>query len=84
MTDAGRAFLRPLHLERTFRLFKQTLGWTWPRTRTPSAAARWTRLVMATHTQLHLARPLVADLRHLPFPCQSRSFYRPLPIGRMG
>jgi hypothetical protein len=59
-----QAFLRRFDLEHTFRLFKQTLGWTRPKIRTPEAADRWTWLVIAAHTQLHLARPLTADLRH--------------------
>jgi hypothetical protein len=29
-------------IEHTFRLFKQTLGWTCPTVRTPQAADRWT------------------------------------------
>jgi len=65
-TDVDRwwqAFLRRFDLEHTFRMFKQTLGWTGPRIRTPAAADRWTWLFIAAHTQLRLARPLVADLR---------------------
>jgi hypothetical protein len=58
-----QAFLRRFDLEHTFRLFKQTLGWSTPKIRTPAAADRWTWLVIAAHTQLRLARPLVADLR---------------------
>ncbi|WP_017584011.1 NF041680 family putative transposase [Nocardiopsis valliformis] len=58
-----QAFLRRFDLEHTFRLFKQTLGWTTPRVRSPEAADRWTWLVIAAHTQLRLARPLVEDLR---------------------
>jgi DDE superfamily endonuclease len=58
-----QAFLRRFDLEHTFRLFKQTLGWTVPKIRTPDAADRWTWLVIAAHTQLRLARPLAADLR---------------------
>jgi hypothetical protein len=58
-----QAFLRRFDLEHTFGLFKQTLGWTAPKIRTPAAADRWTWLVIAVHTQLHLARYLVADLR---------------------
>ena len=58
-----QAFLRRFDLEHTFRLFKQTLGWTTPKIRTPAAADRWTWLVITAHTQLRLARPLVADLR---------------------
>ena len=33
------------------------------RSATPTAADRWTWLLIAAHTQLRLARPLVADLR---------------------
>jgi hypothetical protein len=57
-----QAFLRCFDLEHTFWLFKQTLGWTRPRIRTPAAADRWTWWIIAAHTQLRLARPLVADL----------------------
>jgi hypothetical protein len=58
-----QAFLRRFDLEHTFRLFKQTLGWTTPRLRSPAAADRWTWLAMAAYTQLRLARHLTADLR---------------------
>ncbi|MEV7232095.1 transposase, partial [Polymorphospora sp. NPDC051019] len=57
-----QTFLRRFDLEHTFRLFKQTLGWTRPKIRTTEAADRWTWLIIAAYTQL-LARPLVADLR---------------------
>nr|WP_279306028.1 NF041680 family putative transposase [Micromonospora globispora] len=70
-----RAFLRRFDLEHTFRLFKQTLGWTRPKLRTPDAADRWTWLIIATHTQLRLARPLAADLR--------RPWERPTAPGRL-
>lgn len=70
-----QAFLRRFDLEHTFRLFKQTLGWTRPRIRTPAAANRWTWLIIAAHTQLRLARPLVADLR--------RPWERPAIPGRL-
>jgi hypothetical protein len=70
-----QAFLRRFDLEHTFRLFKQTLGWTRPRIRTPAAADRWTWLIIAAHTQLRLARPLVADLR--------RPWERPAIPGRL-
>jgi DDE superfamily endonuclease len=58
-----QSFLRRFDLEHTFRLFKQTLGWTTPKIRTPAAADRWTWLIVAAHTQLRLARPLAVDLR---------------------
>jgi DDE superfamily endonuclease len=70
-----QAFLRRFDLEHTFRLFKQVLGWTTPRIRTPQAADRWTWLVITVHAQLRLARPLADDLR-LPWE-------RPAPPGRL-
>ena len=70
-----QAFLRRFDLEHTFRLFKQTLGWTRPKIRDPAAADRWTWLIIAAHTQLRLARPLVADLR--------RPWERPAQPGRL-
>lgn len=55
-----QAFLHRFHLEHTFRLFKQTLGWTiFPKVRDPHTADLWTWLIIAAHTQLRLARPLV-------------------------
>jgi DDE superfamily endonuclease len=58
-----QAYLRRFDLEHTFRLFKQTLGWTAPKIRSPAAADRWTWLIIAAHTQLRLARDLAVDLR---------------------
>ncbi len=70
-----QAFLRRFDLEHTFRLFKQTLGWTAPKIRDPEAADRWTWLVLACHTQLRLARCLTDDLR--------RPWEKPTPPGRL-
>lgn len=70
-----QSFLRRFDLEHTFRLFKQTLGWTRPKIRTPEAADRWTWLIIAVHTQLRLARPFAADLR--------RPWERPAAAGRL-
>jgi DDE superfamily endonuclease len=70
-----QAFLRRFDLEHTFRLLKQTLGWTAPKIRTPQAADRWTWIVIAAHTQLRLARHLTHDLR--------RPWERPAPPGRL-
>lgn len=70
-----QAFLRRFDLEHTFRLFKQTLGWTAPRLRDPTAADRWTWLVITAHTQLRLARHLTDDLR--------RPWERPARHGRL-
>jgi hypothetical protein len=36
-----QVFLRRFDLEHTFRLFKQTLGWTRPKLRDPESADRW-------------------------------------------
>lgn len=59
-----QVFLRRFDVEHTYRMMKQTLGWTAPRLRIPQAADRWTWLVVVAHTQLRLARSLVQDLRH--------------------
>jgi hypothetical protein len=58
-----QVFLRRFDLEHTFRLFKQTLGWTRPKLRSPEAADRWTWLILTVHTQLRLARPITEDHR---------------------
>ncbi|MFJ3520836.1 MULTISPECIES: NF041680 family putative transposase [unclassified Streptomyces] len=70
-----QAFLRRFDLEHTFRMIKQTLGWTRPKLRTPEAADRWTWLIVTAHTQLRLARPLAEDLR--------RPWEKPADPGRL-
>lgn len=75
VTRCWQAYLRRFDLEHTFRLFKQTMGWTAPKIRSPAAADRWTWLVIAAHTQLRMARHLAADLR--------RPWERPLPPERL-
>lgn len=60
---AWQAFLRRFDIEHTFRMLKQTLGWTTPKLRSPEQADRWTWLVLAAYTQLRLARRLAVDLR---------------------
>jgi hypothetical protein len=70
-----QAFLRRFDIEHTFRLLKQTLGWTAPAIRDPAAADRRAWLIIACHAQLRLARPLAADLR--------RPWERPAPPGRL-
>lgn len=70
-----QAYLRRFDVQHTFRLFRQTLGWTCPKIRTPEAADRWTWLILAACTQLPLARPLAAD-RHRPGE-------RRVPVGRL-
>jgi hypothetical protein len=59
-----QAFLRRFDIEHTFRMLKQTLGWTTPKLRTAQAADRWTWLLLAAYTQLRLSRDLATDLRH--------------------
>lgn len=70
-----QAFLRRFDIEHTFRLFKQTLGWTVPKLREPQAADRWTWLIIAAYTQLRLARTLTTDLR--------RPWEKPTPPERL-
>jgi hypothetical protein len=72
---AWQAFLRRFDIEHTFRMLKQTLGWTRPKLRDPEAADRWAWLVLAAYTQLRLARSAVADLR--------RPWERPTPPERL-
>src|SRR5450755_1315855 len=58
-----QAYLRRFDIEHTFRFWKQTLGLTRPRLRTPEQADRWAWLIIAAYTQLRLARPLAVGLR---------------------
>jgi hypothetical protein len=60
---AWRAYVRRFDLEHTVRFANQTLGWTTPRPRHPAQADRWTWLVLATYTQLRLARAVATDAR---------------------
>jgi DDE superfamily endonuclease len=70
-----QAFLRRFDIEHTFRLLKQTLGWTCPKIRTPQAADRWTAMILAAYTQLRLARRASRDLR--------RPWEKPAPPERL-
>lgn len=56
-----RGYLLRFCIEHTFRLWKDSLGWTTPRVRYPEQADRWTWIVLAAYTQLRLARYIVAD-----------------------
>jgi hypothetical protein len=60
---AWRAYIRRFDLEHTIRFARQTLGWTIPRPRQPEQADRWTWLVLASYTQLRLARQIATDAR---------------------
>src|SRR3954447_17210582 len=70
-----QGYLRRFDEEHTIRFWKQTLGWTTPKIRSPQAADRWTWLIVAAYTQLRLARALAVDLR--------RPWERPLPPERL-
>ena len=72
---AWRAYIRRFDLEHTVRFAKQTLGWTTPRVRTPAQADRWTWLVLASYTQLRLARQIACD--------QRLAWERPRPPGQL-
>lgn len=72
---AWQAFLRRFDIEHTFRMLKQTLGWTTPKLRTPEQADRWTWLLLTAYTQLRLARDLTTDLR--------RPWEKPRPTQRL-
>lgn len=63
MNRIWQSYLRRFDIEHTFRMIKQTLGWTRPRLRDPEAADRWTWLIIIAYTQLRLARDHTADLR---------------------
>jgi hypothetical protein len=63
LDELWRAYLARFDIEHAFKLFKGTLGLTAAKIRAPGQADRWTRLLMAAHAQLLLARPLAADLR---------------------
>jgi DDE superfamily endonuclease len=63
LDELWRAYLARFDIEHAFKLLKGTLGLTAAKVRTPEQADRWTRLIMAAHAQLLLARPLAGDLR---------------------
>jgi hypothetical protein len=74
LAEVWQAYIARFSLEHTFRFFKQTLRWTMPKLRSPSAADRWTWLLLLAYVQLRLARDAVADVR---LPWQA-----PLPAAR--
>jgi hypothetical protein len=79
--------LRRFDLEHTFRMIKQTLGWTRPKLRPPAAADAWTWLTIAAHTQLRLARVRrgFRNLRpNLPCPAHAPKADRPSPGRPLG
>jgi DDE superfamily endonuclease len=81
LDELWRAYLARFDIEHAFRLLKGTFGLTAAKVRTPEQADRWTRILMAAHAQLLLARPLADGLRR-PWERQPDPA-RPLPPGRV-
>jgi hypothetical protein len=81
LDELWRAYLARFDIEHAIRTLKGTLGLTAAKVRTPEQADRWTRVVIAAHAQLLLARPLAADLRR-PWEKQPAPA-RPLAPGRV-
>ena len=75
LADLWRDYRLRFTVEHGFRFLKQALGWTTVRPRDPTAADRWTWLLVLALWQLWLARSLVADQR-LPWE-------RPLAPGQL-
>lgn len=76
LAEVWRAYTARFSIEHTFRFFKQTLRWTTPKLRSPSAADRWTWLLILAYIQLRLARDAVADVRlpwQPPLPAERRT-----------
>ena len=76
LAEIWRAYIARFSLEHTFRFFKQTLRWTTPKLRSPTAADRWTWLLILTYVQLRLARDAVTDVRlpwQPPLPAERRT-----------
>jgi hypothetical protein len=63
LDELWRAYLARFDIEHAIRTLKGTLGLTAAKVRAPEQADRWTRVVVAAHAQLLLARPLAPDLR---------------------
>jgi hypothetical protein len=63
LAEVWQAYTARVAIAHTFRCFKQTLRWTTPKRRSPSAADRWTWLLILAYTPLRLARDAVADVR---------------------
>jgi hypothetical protein len=81
LDELWRAYLARFDIEHAIRTLKGILGLTAAKVRTPGQADRWTRVVIAAHAQLLLARPLAADLRR-PWEKQPDPA-RPLAPGRV-
>jgi DDE superfamily endonuclease len=63
LDELWRAYLARFDIEHVFKFLKRALGLTAAKVRSPGQADRWARVVMATWSQLLLARDLAADLR---------------------
>ena len=81
LDELWRAYLARFDIEHAIRTLKGTLGLTAAKLRHPEQADRWTRVVIAAHAQLLLARPLATDLRR-PWEKQPDPT-RPLSPGRV-
>ncbi len=81
LDELWRAYLARFDIEHVFKFMKRALGLTAAKVRAPEQAGTWIRIVMAAWTQLLLARPLAASLRH-PWEKQPDPA-RPLPPGRV-
>ncbi|MGO8946692.1 MAG: transposase [Ktedonobacterales bacterium] len=76
LSEVWHAYIARFSIEHTFRFFKQTLRWTTPRLRSPSAADRWTWLLILAYVQLRLARDAAVDVRlpwQPPLPAERRT-----------
>jgi Transposase DDE domain len=71
----ARAYPHRFTIEHGFRFYKQDLFWTGHTPLDPDQAERWAWIVALAYTQLHLARPLVAD--------QPRRWHKPQPVHRL-
>ena len=61
--EVPSTYARRFSQEHGYKFDKRSLLWEGPRLRTPEQFQLWTDLVAATHDEIFLARPLVADLR---------------------
>jgi DDE superfamily endonuclease len=69
------AYPHRFSIEHTIRFLKQDLGWTKYTPLSTEQAERWTWLVLAAYSQLHLSRPFAVDHR-LPWE-------KPVPPGQL-
>jgi hypothetical protein len=58
-----QAYIARFSIEHTLRFFKQTLRWTTPNLRSPTAADRWTWWLMLAYVPLRVVRERGGDVR---------------------